>query len=166
MDAGTLKALVDTELGRLSDLRVLGHVRKMLVEPKAVLRGWDYGEIGQKFPCWEVLNHAASNTGIAYCEYGFGPRCPWGLVWIGDDESHRTIGMDSSWFASFWDAYFESLAATELDIWRVFKENGAFPRKPLTQEDSWAASWERAEDYRKKDPSSRYDVDHGIAARG
>ncbi len=48
-----------------------------------------------------------SNTGIAYCEFGFGPRNPWGLVFL----SRGSIGMDSAWYESFWASYFESMAA-------------------------------------------------------
>src|SRR5260370_7339874 len=49
------------------------------------------------------------------------PRAPWGLVWLGDEEDERrSIGMDSGCYSTFLDAYFESFAATELPIWRIF----------------------------------------------
>ena len=48
----------------------------------ASMRGWDFGEPGQKFPCWIVLDHLPTNTCIAYCENGFGPSYPWGLLFI------------------------------------------------------------------------------------
>jgi hypothetical protein len=38
VDADTLKGLIDRELKRLSDARVLAQVRALLVEPKAILR--------------------------------------------------------------------------------------------------------------------------------
>jgi hypothetical protein len=101
--------------------------------------------------------------GIAYCEYGFGPRCPWGLVELDEDDQRNSMGMDSGWFTYLLDAYFESLAATELPIWRVFKETSSWPGEPVTEEGSWEAAWERVEQYRKEDPASRYGVNHSVA---
>jgi len=77
-----LFALIESELSVLRDQRVISHVRSLLVEPRMVMRGWDYGALGESYPCWSVLEDAESNTGIAYCESGFGPRAPWGLVFL------------------------------------------------------------------------------------
>ena len=128
IDADALKALINGELEHLSDARVREHIRGLLVEPEVVLRHWDYGQAGEQYPCWAVLNHPASNTGIAYCESGFGPRNPCGLVGLGD----RSIGMDSGWFPTFLEAYFDSFAATDLSIWRVFKVGLTGDREPAT----------------------------------
>jgi hypothetical protein len=168
VDAEKLKALIDHELEHLSDARVLKHIRGLLVESEIVYRAWDYGAPGEKYPCWTVLKHAASNTGIAYCEQGFGPRCPWGLVGLGEDEQQGSMGMDSGWFTSFLDAYFESLAAADLPIWRVFKEStwsATGSGEPITEEDSWTASWAKVEEYRKADSASRYHCHHSVAYR-
>jgi hypothetical protein len=166
VDARILKALVDHELMGLSDTRVVAHIRGLLVEPSIVLRDWDYGKPGEQFPCWAVLNDFGSNTGIAYCEYGFGPRCPWGLVWLGSDD-HRalSIGMDSGWFSTFLDAYFDSFAATDLPIWQVFRVDPAGTRVLLTGELSWEAAWQQVAHWRTADPTSRYDCSHSIAYR-
>ncbi|CAG0933531.1 hypothetical protein TFLX_03094 [Thermoflexales bacterium] len=64
------------------------------------------GKKGQTYPCWIVLEHKESNTGIAYCDYGFGPKDPWGLVFLSGD----SMGMDSGWFSSLEDAFRESMA--------------------------------------------------------
>src|SRR5262245_21436193 len=109
-----LKSLVEAELATVADPRVVARIRGMLVEPRAELYDWDYGEPGQQYPCWVVLSET-----IVYCEYGFGPRCPWGLI---DSEKSRRIGMDSGWHTTLLDAFFGSWASTELPIWRVFKE--------------------------------------------
>jgi hypothetical protein len=162
VDAETLKGLIDRELKPLSDARVLSHIRGLLVEPEIVYRNWDYGKPGEKYPCWGVLEHTASNTGVAYCEYGFGPRCPWGLVSLLQDEKQGSMGMDSGWFSSFLDAYFESFAPADLPIWRVFKLGPSWPGEAMTGEDTWDASWERVEEFRKADPASRYSTGHGI----
>jgi hypothetical protein len=120
-----LKALVEAELNLLSDGRVLTHIRSLLVPAKPVLRLWDYGSDGEQFRCWTVLEHPASNTGIAYCENGFGPRSPWGLVHLEGSKDQTSIGMDAGWFTTFLQVYFESQAVSELPIWRVEKTHCA-----------------------------------------
>jgi hypothetical protein len=163
VDADALKTLVDHELVLLSDARVTAHIRALLVEPKAVLCDWDYGKPGEQFLCWVVLSDADSNTGIAYCENGFGPRNPWGLMWLGSGENERmSMGMDSGWFSTFLDAYFESAAAARLPIWRVTKIGSSGIREPVTDENSWETTWERVAECRKADPTSRYGCDHSI----
>jgi len=54
-----------------------------------------------------VLKHQHSDTGIAYCEQGFGPSDPWGLVFLSGD--HMGIGMDSGWFSTLESAMRESM---------------------------------------------------------
>src|SRR5262249_12080529 len=131
INADKLKNLVERELQNLSDIRVLSHIRGLLVEPNAVLLHWDYGVPGQQYPCWIVLADPKSNTAVAYSEQGFGPRNPWGLVWLPTDDEHSSMGMDSGWFPSLLGAYFESSAA-DLSIWRVFKTDASGAREPLT----------------------------------
>ena len=94
--------IVEKEIARISDRRLAARIRSLLVAPYPVERDWDYGKPGEKYTCWTVLEHRVSNTGIAYCESGFGPSDPWGLVSLAGD--HMNIGMDSSWFASLEDA--------------------------------------------------------------
>lgn len=159
----TLRALISRELEHLSDARVLGHIQSLLVEPELIFRDWDYGRPGEKYPCWTVLKHLASSSGIAYCESGFGPRSPWGLVSLGEDESHRSIGMDSSWHTRFLDAYFDSHAATDLPIWSVFRHDLSWPGERLTGEASWEATWAEVAKYQTNDPGSRYSSHHCIA---
>ncbi len=148
--------LVQAELSALTDPRVINHIRALLVPPEPRMRAWDYGAVGEAYPCWSVLNHPASNTGIAYCESGFGPRTPWGLVFLEGTE-HMSMGMDSGWFAHFLQAYFDSMVSTELPIWRVFRtEAAAFPGVAITEEAGWDATWKEVERMRSTDPGSRY----------
>jgi hypothetical protein len=166
MDAITLKALIEEELQHLSDARVLAHIRSLVVEPSVVLRDWDYGDPLEQYPCWTVLNHDPSNTGIAYCEHGFGPLCPWGLVALRDDNAKdMSMGMDSGWFSTLLDAYFDSYASADLPIWRVFKTSAAGVPEPITPEHTWDAAWEQVNEFRKSDPASRYDCGHSILCR-
>lgn len=83
-------------------------IRELKVSPYPVSRAWDYGTVGQQFICWTVLEHPASNTGIAFCPEGFGPSYPWGLVFL--TGPHTSIGMDSGWFLSLEGAIRGSMA--------------------------------------------------------
>jgi hypothetical protein len=100
--------LVRDELTGVTDPKVRAKIEDFLVEPYCVFRDWDYGEPGTQFPCWTVLEHPASNTGIAYCEEGFGPANPWGLVFLLGE--YLSIGMDAAWFAYLEDAFRDSHA--------------------------------------------------------
>lgn len=100
--------LVDEELARITDPALVAAIRRLLVTPYAVDRDWDYGREGEKYTCWTVLEHPSSNTGIAYCELGFGPACPWGLVFLSGE--YMSIGADYSWYANLEDAMRESQA--------------------------------------------------------
>ena len=104
--------LVDEELARITDADLQQRVRDLLVAPYAVERDWDYGPLGQRFTCWTVLEHSPSNTGIAYCQEGFGPGDPWGIVYLSG--KHMNIGMDCSWFPTLETAMRESSAASDI----------------------------------------------------
>ena len=108
LTADKVSLLVTEELTRIPDPALLAKVRELLVSPYPVERDWDYGGAGERFTCWTVLEHAASNTGIAYCAQGFGPSCPWGLVFLSGE--HMGIGMDSGWYSRLEDAMRESMA--------------------------------------------------------
>ncbi len=157
-----IRSLVEVELLKLNDTRVVSHIHGLRVQPQAILREWDYGAPGESYPCWSVLDHGKSNTGIAYCEQGFGPRSPWGLVFL-SGSSHMSLGMDSGWFETFLEAYFESLAATELSIWRVFKQEAdAYPGRALTDESDWDSAWKEVHRLRALDPTARYHCANSI----
>ncbi len=108
MDGTTLNRLLDRELASVRDPAMLELIRTLRVEPYVVERDWDYGDPGKQYPCWTVFEHRPSNTGVAYCEQGFGPAYPWGLVFLSG--SYMNIGMDSGWFATLEDAVRGSMA--------------------------------------------------------
>jgi hypothetical protein len=157
--ADMLKALIESELAHVSDERVVRYVRGMLIEPHIVFCDWDYGAPGQQYPCWFVLRDLQSGAEIAYSEYGFGPRCPWGLVGSGED---RRMGMDSGWFTTFLDAFFDSFACVALPIWRVFKVETDGTRMPVTEEGEWDAAWRELDEWRARAPANRYEHGHSI----
>ena len=158
--AEILKNKIEAEMATVSDARVTAHIRRMLVEPHAVLRDWEYGEPGRRYLCWMVLKDGRSGGEIAYCEFGFGPRSPWGLVSSGPE--HRGMGEDSGWFATFLDAFFESMACVALPIWRVFRDEPDGSRTPMTDEGAWEPTWSYVYDLRRRDPTSRYNCGHSI----
>lgn len=102
-DKATIQEMVDAELSRIVDAGVLGAMKPLLVALRCELREWDYGEPEQTFPCWIVLDHVRTNTCIGYCEYGFGPSSPWGLLFI--TGQYLSMGTDSGWYATLEDAF-------------------------------------------------------------
>ncbi len=104
-----VSALVEDQLARFKDANSIAHFRQLSVAPRAEDRNWDYGPPGQKYKCWIVFEHHESNVGIAYCSQGFGPKCPWGLLWL-NGEKHLGMGPDSSWFSDLEDAFRDTWA--------------------------------------------------------
>jgi hypothetical protein len=165
VDSGTLRELIDRELADLPNERIVRHIRALLVEPVPELRDWDYGEPGQQYPCWIVFRHTASNTGIAFCEQGFGPRCPWGLLRIGGEGKPRSIGQDCGWYPNFLETYFNSFAVCELPIWRVFAKDESGQRTPMSNEGTWDETWAQVLAFRQRNPDSRYDCASDVSVR-
>jgi hypothetical protein len=161
-----LIARIEEELATLNDRRVIAQIRGLMVAPALQMRAWDYGAAGDAHLCWLVLAQKSQNTGIAYCESGFGPRTPWGLLSLEGTE-HMSMGMDSGWFDGFLDAYFESPASSELPIWRVFRHDGNdFPGAPITEEDSWEATWAKVMRLRSEQPDVRFNCWQSVYVRG
>jgi hypothetical protein len=154
VDAVSINALIDRELQKLSDRRVVDHVRSLLITPRVETRAWDYGKPDDAYPCWIVLAHKRSNTGIAYSEFGFGPANPWGLLFLEGSE-HMSMGMDSGWFVHFLDAYFDSAASSDLPIWRVFQGRD-FPGTPISAEGGWDETWAKVMRLRSEQPDDRF----------
>jgi len=106
MNSVQISRLVASEIDRIVQIDLVQVIQELIIEPREESRGWDYGKPGEQFPCWIVIEHLQSNTGIVYCEQGFGPKDPWGLVFIRGP--HLSMGMDAGWFASLEDAVRES----------------------------------------------------------
>jgi len=107
-DAKSISELVEREILKITDAGIAQRITELLVSPYPVDRSWDYGTPDEQFTCWTVLEHPPSNTGIAFCDQGFGPSYPWGLISLSGP--HMGIGMDSGWFVSLEEAMRDSMA--------------------------------------------------------
>lgn len=100
--------IVEKELTNIKNPALFVSILRLLVPPSIVLREWEYGLKGQKFPCWTIAKHPPSNTEIAYCEFGFGPSRPWGLVF--SSGKNMQMGQRHSWFSTLEEAMKASCA--------------------------------------------------------
>jgi hypothetical protein len=107
LTSSSVQELVQAELARFKDATLKRRMLDGLVEPYCQLRPWNYGEPGEELPCWIVYDAPGDFVGIAYCDAGFGPRAPWGLLWL--ENGRRDMGDDSGWFAYLEQAVLEKL---------------------------------------------------------
>jgi hypothetical protein len=115
-----MKALVESQMQQITDPVVREALQSLLVEPFLQTRNWFYGgEPEIVFPCWVVADDPENNTRYVYCEEGFGPVIPWGLV----SNSGLEMGMDSGWFDTLERAFYDSFACADLLIWNVIKRD-------------------------------------------
>ena len=112
MTAAEVSSLVREQLAQIKDKRIAARIGELLVSPYSTERDWDYGRPGERYVCWMVLEHRESNTGIAYCSQGFGPKHPWGLLFLAGP--HMSMGMDSGWYSTLEWTFRESMAAEDL----------------------------------------------------
>jgi hypothetical protein len=73
------------------------------------------------------------------------------------------MGMDSGWFATFLEAFFESVACIALPIWRAFSVEPDGTRIAVTDESGWELAWSQCSNLCDLYPTKRYDCDHSIA---
>lgn len=106
--ADEVSKIIETELGKIKNPQSAELIRKLLVPLRCEVRQWEYDAEGSKYPCWIFAEHQESDTVFAYCEHGFGPDCPWGL--LGVSRAYPNMGMDSNWFDSLEDLVRDSQA--------------------------------------------------------
>jgi hypothetical protein len=106
MDMDRIDELVARETAAIGAASVRAALERRLVSPRRVIRNWDYADEVQH-ECWIIAEDAGSKTAIAYCDRGFGPGCPWGLLTI-DSESNE-MGPDSAWYSRLEDAFRQTM---------------------------------------------------------
>lgn len=107
MDEDTFQTTFSAQVDRIDQPELVACIEKHLIKSRLEDREWDYGDVGQTFPCWICLEDRRSNTAIAYCEQGFGPTNPWGLLFLAGEPS--SLGMDSGWFTTLEDVVRNSM---------------------------------------------------------
>src|SRR5262245_29704476 len=109
LDESQVAARVAEELARIVDQKIATALASMLVRPRACSLEWDYG--GEPcYPGFIVAEDPESGTGIAFSESGFGPKSPWGLIFV----AVPAFGMDSGWYSTLEAAFRESWAFERL----------------------------------------------------
>jgi hypothetical protein len=91
-----VKTLVARELGLIEDATRREALRSLLVEPRVEVRSWDYGAPGQSYAYWVVAEAPTRNIILAYCENGFGPEFPWGVLDVNNPQ-FMSLGNDAQW---------------------------------------------------------------------
>jgi hypothetical protein len=157
MHGAEISTLIELELVALGDTEIIDFIRSFLILPTPLILGWDYGSPNEQFLGWSTLEDMTAGARIAFCEQGFGPACPWGLVSLHDTKPD--MGQDSGWFTTFLDAFFESFSSTRLPIYHVVVSHADGTQTALTPEGGWSQAWEQVEELRAAYPTERYDVE-------
>jgi hypothetical protein len=146
MDAETISKLIEAELVAYGDVEIVDFIRQYLVGPRPITLSWDYGWNSETmqpadvtYPAWAVLEDPIAGARVVYCEHGFGPKCPWGLVSFDNDVP--SMGMDSGWFTSFLYAFFDSFSSTRLPIYQVMATHPDGTKTILSEESGWEETW-------------------------
>lgn len=161
MTAADVEALVRYDIRTLSDARVATHLASLLVaSPRPLHLGWVYGAVGEAFDGFLVLDHSRSGTGIVYCQQGFGPENPWGLVFT--DRGPLSTGTSDGWYPRLLDAYFESKASTDVPIWRVREWRPSRDGAWVSGELPWDEAWARVAELKASAPHAQYYTDHAV----
>jgi hypothetical protein len=91
--AAEVSRLVECELASIDDPSRREALRALLSQPIAVDLGWGYGKPGERHQCWVVGHSRDGSQRLVYCDKGFGPSDPWGIVGVSED----WMGMDCQW---------------------------------------------------------------------
>jgi hypothetical protein len=115
MDQAAFRKLLAIEKKCFQNAYALKRFSELEVELEVGRLKWDYGN--EIFDCFIVFKDIHTNTGIVYSEFGFGPKNPWGLIFL----SKMNSGMDSGWFNNLFDCFMDTFAAGDLPIWILSK---------------------------------------------
>ena len=92
-----MKRLVGEQVDGIVDSDLREAAMRLLIEPLLRDVPWEYGREDEAFPCWIVADLQPSVPYVvAYCERGFGPEEPFGII----DGDLSSLGMDAQWFRS------------------------------------------------------------------
>jgi hypothetical protein len=130
------RALVARELSLVEPPARREALGALVMEPRLEERTWEYAEPSEpeRYPCWVVAEAPARGILVVYCEHGFGPERPWGILRRAND----SLGMDSECCSRFEDA---AIGAGLLDEPRLALPSGINypPMTPL--DETFLARW-------------------------
>jgi hypothetical protein len=92
-DETKIRDLLEAELVKIADPARRAALTAVLVPPRRLVLKWGYGAPGERYECWLVGLSPNGKERLVYCEHGFGPSDPWGLVGTEEDWT----GMDCQW---------------------------------------------------------------------
>lgn len=96
-------SLIERQIASLAQRELAELIRALCVPLRWERRFWNYGEPEQVFFCCVFAEHQASGVSFVYCENGFGPDYPWGMLSAAADD--RSMGLDGQWYASIEDVF-------------------------------------------------------------
>lgn len=103
-DRAHVRSLVASQMALIKDRGTRDALLSCLVEPRLQVLQWPYGGEMESYRCWVIAELTPAGAAIGYSEQGFGPRTPWGLIWLDD----ANPGQDSGWFTTLHEAYLDS----------------------------------------------------------
>ncbi|HEY2840193.1 MAG TPA: hypothetical protein VGJ26_13645 [Pirellulales bacterium] len=88
-----IRQLVDIQLLTIVDPSRREALKERLVSPQPLSLKWGYGAPDERFQCWLIGFSKDGKLRLVYCDQGFGPEYPWGIVGASQD----WMGMDCDW---------------------------------------------------------------------
>jgi len=82
LTADQISSLVRQELDHITDPTLLNQICELLVTPYPVEQDWDYGDVGERFTCWTVLEHPGGLVRLTLEALYFYQANTWELEWI------------------------------------------------------------------------------------
>jgi len=87
-----IRKLVNAELAKVIDPSRRAAIQAILVLPQILHLEWNYGNQGERFECW-LVGLSIRGERLVYCDAGFGPTYPWGVL----DADDQSLGRDDQW---------------------------------------------------------------------
>jgi hypothetical protein len=101
MNSESVQKLVEEQISAISDNDRQFALRAIVVNPYMELREWDYAE-NTKYQCWIIAEPKNDNYVFAFCNKGFGPNAPWGII---KKDIHGSMGPDACWYTYLDDLF-------------------------------------------------------------
>jgi hypothetical protein len=91
-----------SEISKIAQPDLITTIESRRITPRSEIRDWDYSPKDAQYECWVCVEDISSKSCVAYCQEGFGPTYPWGLLELHGDNA--SLGMDAQWYRTLEDA--------------------------------------------------------------